>query len=159
VLTLAGLTVFVTAIAVSHPVRLAIWLGAAGIAAIAVEATVYWPTRPEPVERMAAAIAAEHPVAPVCSCNAFARNIGYYAHVTNVVTDTEADVRAVLTAPTPSLAIVDEVTLNRLEGELGRRFSRLLTIPYLDTARLRVGDLVRDPDPMKVRTVVLVRTP
>jgi hypothetical protein len=79
--------------------------------------------------------------------------------VTNVVTDTEADVRAFLTAPTSSLAMVDEVTLNRLEADLNHRFSRLLTVPYLDTARLRVGDLLRDPDPMKVRTVVLVRTP
>jgi 4-amino-4-deoxy-L-arabinose transferase-like glycosyltransferase len=158
VLTVAGLAVVIAAIATRHRMRVAVWLLAAGVSAVAVEATVYWPAHPEPVERMAAAIAAEHPAAPICSCNAFARNIGFYAHVTNVVTDTEGDVRAFLTSPTPSLAIVDEVTLNRLEADLGHRFSRLLTLPYLDTARLRVGDLVRDPDPMKVRTVVLVRT-
>ena len=159
VLTVAGLAVVIAAIVGGHRIRVAVWLVAAGVSAVAVEATVYWPAHPEPVERMAAAIAAEHPTTPICSCNAFARNIGYYAHVTNVVTDTEADVKTFLTAPTPSLAIVDEVTLNRLEADLGHRFSRLLTLPYLDTARLRVGDLVRDPDPMKVRTVVLVRTP
>jgi 4-amino-4-deoxy-L-arabinose transferase-like glycosyltransferase len=159
VLTIAGLSTAIIALIGSQRTRLRVWLVAAGLSAVAVEATVYWPSRPEPVERMAVAVAAEHPTAPVCSCNAFARNIGYYAHVTNVVTDTEADVRAFLTAPTSSLAMVDEVTLNRLEADLNHRFSRLLTVPYLDTARLRVGDLLRDPDPMKVRTVVLVRTP
>jgi len=138
---------------------LTVWLVAGSVAAVAVEATAYWPTRPEAVERIAARIATEAPRAPVCSCNLFTRNLGYYAHVTTVVRDSEPEIQEFLTTAPASLAVVDEVTLNRLEADLHRHFTRLMSVPYLDTARLRVGDLVRDPDPMKVRTVVLVRTP
>src|SRR5262249_20590426 len=49
VLTVAGLTTVIASLAASQRVRLGIWLAAAGISALAIEATVYWPTRPEPV--------------------------------------------------------------------------------------------------------------
>lgn len=154
-----GAAILVATFALRRVAALAVWVSAAAVAAVAVEATVYWPTRPEAVERVAARIAAEAPSTPVCSCNLFTRNIEYYAHVPNVIRDSEPEIQDFLTTTPGALAVVDEVTLNRLEADLHRHFTRLLSVPYLDTARLRVGDFLRDPDPMKVRTVVLIRTP
>ena len=155
----AGAAIVFATFVLPRAAAVAVWLTAAAIGAVAVESTAYWPTRPEAVERFAARVAEEHPTSPVCSCNLFTRNLGYYAHVTNVVRDTEPEIQEFLTSAAPgSLALVDDVTLNRIEGDLHRHFPRLMSAPYLDTARLRVGDFLRDPDPMKVRTVVLVST-
>jgi 4-amino-4-deoxy-L-arabinose transferase-like glycosyltransferase len=159
VLVVAGAAVVVGTLVLRRTAAVTVWLVAASIAAVAVEATAYWPTRPEAVERIAERIAAEAPASPVCSCNLFTRNLEYYAGVANVVRDSEPEIQEFLTTAPASLAVVDEVTLNRLEADLHRHFTRLMSVPYLDTARLRVGDLLRNPDPMKVRTVVLVRTP
>ena len=158
-LAASGVAIIVGSMGLRGGAKTATWLAAAAVAAVAVEATVYWPSRPEPVERIAAAIAAQSPQQPVCSCNAFTRNLGFYAHVRTVVRDSEPDIRAYLAATPQALAVVDEGTLSRFEADTGRTLTRLLTVPYLDTARLRVGDLLRDPDPAKVRSIVLVRTP
>jgi 4-amino-4-deoxy-L-arabinose transferase len=158
-LALSGVAIVVASLALRGDAKTATWLAAAAVAALAVEATVYWPARPEPVERIAAAIAAEAPHQPVCSCNAFTRNLGFYAHVPTVVRDSEPEILAYLAATPHTLAVVDSGTLGRFEADTGRTLTRLLTVPYLDTARLRVGDVLRDPDPAKVRSIVLVRTP
>lgn len=157
-LVVAGLAAVAASVILRNTARAVAWVAAAAVAAVSVEATVYWPTRPEPVERIAARIAAEAPTLPVCSCRAFARNLGYYAHVTNVIRDSDDAIQAFLETPPPSLALVDETTLNRAEAALGTRFPRVMTVPYLDPAGLRIGDVLRDPDPKKVRSIVLIRT-
>ena len=92
VIALCGVGVTVAAIAGREfgagPIA---WIALAGVAAIAVEATVFWPTRPEPVEQVAAWIDREAPGATVSVCGAFTRNLGYYAHVKTVVVDTDVD--------------------------------------------------------------------
>lgn len=157
-LILAGVAAVAASLVFRSDGRALAWIAAAAVAAISVEATIYWPTRPEPVERVAARIAAEAPTAPVCSCTAFARNLEFYAHVTNVIRDSSVGIQTFLDSAPPSLALVDAATLSRAEAALGAHFPRLLTVPYLDPARLRVGDVLRHPDPNKVRSIVLIRT-
>jgi 4-amino-4-deoxy-L-arabinose transferase-like glycosyltransferase len=154
----AGAVIVAATLILRRTTLVAAWLAAAAVGAVAIEATVYWPARPEAVERVAARVAEEAPSSPVCSCTEFTRNLAFYAHVTNVVRDTEPGIEAFLTSTPASLAVVDDVTLNRVEADLHRRFDRVMTVPYLDRARLRVGDFLRDPDPTKVRSIVLVRT-
>jgi hypothetical protein len=156
-IALSGVGVVVVAAGARGRARAIAWIALAGVAAIAVEATVFWPTRPEPVERVAAWIDREAPGATVSACGAFTRNLGYYAHVKTVVVDTDVDLPRCAEAPEASLAVLDDETLTALERREHRTFVRLLTVPYLDTARVRVGDLVRRPDPTKVRHVVLIR--
>jgi 4-amino-4-deoxy-L-arabinose transferase-like glycosyltransferase len=156
-IALAGVSVIVVAVVGRGPWKPIAWIALAGVAAIAVEATIFWPTRPEPVEQVAAWIDREAPGATVSACGAFTRNFGYYAHVKTVVVDTDVDLPRCAEAPGASLAVLDEETLTALERREHRPFERLLTVPYLDTARVRVGDLVRRPDPTKVRHVVLIR--
>jgi 4-amino-4-deoxy-L-arabinose transferase-like glycosyltransferase len=156
-IALSGVGVVVVAAGARGRARAIAWIALAAVAAIAVEATVFWPTRPEPVERVAAWIDREAPGATVSACGAFTRNLGYYAHVKTVVVDTDVDLPRCAEAPEASLAVLDDETLTALERREHRTFVRLLTVPYLDTARVRVGDLVRRPDPTKVRHVVLIR--
>jgi 4-amino-4-deoxy-L-arabinose transferase len=156
-IALSGIGVIVVAVGGRGPARAIVWIALAGVTAIAVETTVFWPTRPEPVEQVAAWIDREAPGATVSACGAFTRNLGYYAHVKTVVVDTDVDLQRCAEAPEASLAVLDDDTLAALERHERRTFARLLTIPYLDTARLRIGDLVRQPDPTKVRQVVLIR--
>jgi 4-amino-4-deoxy-L-arabinose transferase len=158
-IALAGVGVIVVAVAGRGPARPIAWLALAGVTATAVEATVFWPTRPEPVEQVAAWIDREAPGAIVSVCGAFTRNLGYYAHVKTVVIDTDVDLPGCAETPGVSLAVLDDDTLTALERQERRTFTRLMTIPYLDTARVRVGDLLRNPDPAKVRQVVLIRLP
>lgn len=161
---LAGLAFVAGSFVARETMRTLVWITAAAILAVTIEASIFWRARPEAVERVAARLveagAVDRPGSDVsvCACGAFARNLGYYAHVRTIVSDSEADVRTFLTSSAIHFAVVDEPTLNRLEAELGRRFDRLLTVPYLDTARLRLLDLLRDPDPLRVPAVVLVRT-
>ena len=156
-IALSGVGVVVVAAGARGRARTIAWIALAGVAAIAVEATVFWPARPEPVEQVATWIDREAPGATVSVCGAFTRNLGYYAHVKTVVVDTDVDLPRCAEAPEASLAVLDDETLTALERREHRTFARLLTIPYLDTARVRVGDLVRRPDPTKVRHVVLIR--
>jgi 4-amino-4-deoxy-L-arabinose transferase-like glycosyltransferase len=156
-IALSGVGVIVVAVAARGAAKPIAWIALAGVTAMAVEATVFWPSRPEPVEQVAAWIDREAPGATVSVCGAFTRNLGYYAHVKTVVVDTDVDLPRCAEAPEASLAVLDEDTLAALEQRERRTFARVLTIPYLDTARVRVGDLVRQPDPTKVRHVVLIR--
>jgi 4-amino-4-deoxy-L-arabinose transferase-like glycosyltransferase len=156
-IALSGVGVIVVAFGARGPAKPLAWIALAGVTAIAVEATVFWPTRPEPVEQVAAWIDRDAPGATVSVCGAFTRNLGYYAHVKTVVVDTDVDLPRCAEAPEASLAVLDDDTLAALERVERRTFERLLTIPYLDTARVRVGDLVRQPDPTRVRHVVLIR--
>jgi len=156
-IALSGVGVVVVAVGGRGAAKPLAWIALAGVTAMAVEATVFWPTRPEPVEQVAAWIDREAPGATVSACGAFTRNLGYYAHVKTVVVDTDVDLPRCAEAPEASLAVLDDETLTALERREHRTFARLLTVPYLDTARVRVGDLVRRPDPTKVRHVVLIR--
>jgi 4-amino-4-deoxy-L-arabinose transferase-like glycosyltransferase len=158
-IALAGVGVIMVAVAGRGFARPIGWLALAGVTAMAVEATVFWPARPEPVEQVAAWIDREAPGATVSACAALTRNLGYYAHVKTVVVDPDVDLSRCAEAPEASLAVLDDETLMALERREHRTFARLLAIPYLDTARLRVGDLVRRSDLTKARHVVLIRLP
>jgi 4-amino-4-deoxy-L-arabinose transferase len=158
-IALSGVGMVVVAAGGRGRARAIAWIALAAVAAIAVEATIFWPARPEPVEQVAAWIDREAPGAVVSACGALTRNLGFYAHVKTVVVDPDVDLPRCADAPEASLAVLDDETLTALERRERRTFARLLTIPYLDTARVRVGDLVRRPDPTKVRHVVLIRLP
>jgi len=158
-IALSGVGVMAVALAGRGLARPIAWIALAGVAATAVEAAVFWPTRPEPVEQVAAWIDREAPGATVSACGVLTRNLGYYARVKTIVIDPDVDLPGCATAPEASLAVLDDDTLAALERREGRTFARVLTIAYLDTARLRVGDLLRHPDPTKVRHVVLIRLP
>lgn len=158
-IALSGVGVLAAALAGRGLARPIAWIALAGLAATSVEAAVFWPTRPEPVEQVAAWIDRDAPGATVSVCGVLTRNLGYYTRVKTIVIDPGVDLPGCATAPGASLAVLDDDTLAALERQDGRTFARVLTIPYLDTARLRIGDLLRQPDPTKVRHVVLIRLP
>jgi hypothetical protein len=100
-------------------------------------------------------------VSAVCACGAFGRSLNFYTHVKTVFAyDTErtdAGVVAFLSRPDPVLAAVDAALLPGVERTLGRTFTRLAEVDYLDTSIWqRPGDALLSPDPSLVRHVVVV---
>jgi 4-amino-4-deoxy-L-arabinose transferase-like glycosyltransferase len=117
--------------------------------------------RPAPVEVVGDIVRAHPEVSAVCACGAFGRSLNFYTHVKTVFAyDTErtdAGVVAFLSRPDPVLAAVDAALLPGVERTLGRTFTRLAEVDYLDTSIWqRPGDALLSPDPSLVRHVVVV---
>ena len=113
----------------------------------------------EPVIVAAQAVTREGtPELRVCACGAFLRNLPFYVRSHIVPAGTQEEVNAVLSADTPTTAVIDLRKLAEAEMALSRRFERLAEIPYLNTALLRIDDFLY-PDPERaLQRVVIIRT-
>jgi 4-amino-4-deoxy-L-arabinose transferase-like glycosyltransferase len=133
----------------------------AASALVLFDRTVAVSGRPAPVEVVGAIVRAHPEVSATCACGAFGRSLNFYTHVKTVFAyDTErtdADVVAFLRRREPGLAAVDAALLPGVERALGRTFTPLAEVDYLDTSIWqRPGDALLSPDPSLVRRVVLV---
>jgi hypothetical protein len=71
------------------------------------------------------------------------------------VGDPRSEIERFLSSPDRAMAAIDSKELAALETKWGRQLPRLLEVPYLNVAALRLGDLV-DPNPSRVLQRVIV---
>jgi 4-amino-4-deoxy-L-arabinose transferase-like glycosyltransferase len=128
---------------------------ASAVAGFVLQASVFAQGRPEPVELAAASMLVDGQPSTTCACGAFTRNLNFYTHAKTVVGDPTSEIERFLSSPDRVTAAVDSKALAALEAKWGRRLPRLLEVPYLNVAALRMGDLV-DPDPSRVLQRVVV---
>jgi hypothetical protein len=113
--------------------------------------------RPAAVEQMAALVH-EHRQAdePVGTYRVFVRNLGFYSGVRQAALFDDDATLDFLQAPDRVLLVLPEADLARLQSLVERPLARLASVPYVDTAGIRLGTLL-GPDPARhVETVVLV---
>jgi 4-amino-4-deoxy-L-arabinose transferase-like glycosyltransferase len=113
--------------------------------------------RPEPVERMAALVAAHRTAdQPVGEYQVFVRNLVFYAGFEQTRLDDEASAIQFAQSGQPVLLVVRERDLPRIEAGAARQLRRLGEVRYLNTANLKVRTLLW-PDPSRdVENVLLV---
>ncbi len=130
-------------------------IAASTILLFVVQGWVLAPGQPEVVQRVAQAARAYDAPAEICTCGAFGRNLVFYTHAKTSFGATAEEVRRILEAPTPVLAIVDAGMLSALDPD-ANRYRRLFEARYLNTGLLRIGTFIH-PDPARdLQRVVLV---
>ena len=145
------------------PRRVVPWAiaGAAGTALVVFHLTLLAPSRPEPVEVIAAAIRADGDGREVCACGALGRSLPFYAGKRAVIADVHAqytdELLYYLQTEAPHLVVADARVLERVEEKIGRTFPRLTSVTYLNTGIWQRGESLLAPDPRHVQRVVLVR--
>jgi 4-amino-4-deoxy-L-arabinose transferase-like glycosyltransferase len=120
------------------------------------QAAVLSGARPAPVERIAAVVADAYlPGTQVATYNVFVRNLVFYSEVpqVQVYDDTQA-VTVLRDGPALLVAPADDVA--RLERLSGTSLRRLATATYLNTAALRLDQILFPLPAQDLETVVLV---
>ena len=130
---------------------------AAAITVLAVHASILAMPGHEPVVVAAQAIVTNQaPGTTACGCGAFLRNLPFYVRARTVPAGTQEEVDAVLRQPDVTLAAIDVRKLSESEAAANRRFERLIEMPYLNAALLRLDDFIRpDPDHALQRIAVI----
>ena len=114
--------------------------------------------RPEPVEQMAEYVQAHRSGGePVGEYRAFVRNLIFYARVPQVDLYDEAVAVGFMKSPDRVLMIVREADLPRLQQSSGVTMKTLARVRYLDTAGLRLRDVLW-PNPAEDIAAVLLVT-
>jgi 4-amino-4-deoxy-L-arabinose transferase-like glycosyltransferase len=133
---------------------------AAGAALTIYNNSVMSPSRPEPVEVVAASIRADSADREVCACGALGRSLPFYAGtravIANVTSDYTAELIYYLENHIPRVLVVDARVLEVVERQLGRTFRRLHAITYLNTSVWQRGETLIAPDPLQVQRVVVI---
>lgn len=113
--------------------------------------------RPEPVERMAALVAAERTAGePVGEYQAFVRNLVFYTGHRHVELYDESRALDLLRSPERVLLVVRASDLARLESISGVSARRLGQVEYLNTANIRLRTLLAPIPQQDLETVLLV---
>ena len=112
--------------------------------------------RPEPVEQMAALVAAHRSSEPVGTYQVFVRNLGFYRGAPQRDLFNEELALDFLKSPQPVLLVVRAVDLPRLETVSGIATRRLGQVRYLNTANIRLRTLLAPIPDQDVETVLLV---
>jgi hypothetical protein len=133
---------------------------AAGAALTIYNNSVMSPSRPEPVEVVAASIRTHSADREVCACGALGRSLPFYAGtravIANVTSDYTAELIYYLENHIPRVLVVDARVLEVVERQLGRTFRRLHAITYLNTSVWQRGETLIAPDPLQVQRVVVI---
>jgi 4-amino-4-deoxy-L-arabinose transferase-like glycosyltransferase len=148
VIIACGAAAAVAALALAPRIGLGVLTGAAAATLLGLQASVFSPARPEPVEVIGAAVRAQGPEPTVCTCGAFTRNLVFYARHFTLWGETDEAARRILEQMNHTIVVVDAEMLNRIEAASGRRYVRLAEVTYLNFASLRAEDLIR-PDPSR----------
>ena len=160
-MTVIGALVAVATLVVPRRVVPAVVAAAGGAALVVFNLSLMAPSRPEPVEVIAAAIRAEGQGNDVCACGALGRSLPFYAGRRAVIADVNAahtdELIHHLNMDRPYLLVVDENVLSGVEERLGRAFPRLAAVTYLNTSAWQRGETLLSPDPRQVQRVVLIR--
>jgi 4-amino-4-deoxy-L-arabinose transferase-like glycosyltransferase len=144
--------------ALTLPPRIALptLTAAAAATLFALQASVLWLGRPEPVEVVAGVVRAQGHERTVCTCGAFTRNLVFYSHHPTLVGETDEDAQRLLEQADPALVVLDEPMLARIERATGRTFVRLADVSYLNTNALRADDLLHPDAARKIQRILLV---
>jgi 4-amino-4-deoxy-L-arabinose transferase-like glycosyltransferase len=136
---------------------LAVVLGGAATL-LALHFQVFSPPRPSPVERAAATLrAAWREGHTLGTYHAFGRNQIFYSGLPRLDLVTADQTVDFLGSAAPVIALIRQGDLAPLESRIAKPLRRLDRIDYVDTAALRIGDLLR-PDPDGVRQRILIVT-
>lgn len=131
---------------------------AAATTILAIQAAVMTVPGNEAVVRVAAAITREQAEAvDVCACGAFLRNLPFYTRRRTIPAGSQAQVDAALSSPGPIVAAIDMRKLADAEAKAYLSVDRLLEVPYLNTALLRIDDFVHPVPERAVQRVVVIR--
>jgi 4-amino-4-deoxy-L-arabinose transferase-like glycosyltransferase len=161
IMTALGVVAAIAALLV--PRRVVPWaIACAAAAALVVfHLTLLAPTRPEPVEIIAAAIRADGEGRGLCACGALGRSLPFYAGQRAIIADVHSgytdELVYYLQANDPHLVVADERVLEQVERRLGRTFPRVTSVTYLNSGIWQRGESLLAPDPRHVQRVVLVR--
>ena len=113
--------------------------------------------RPEPVEEMAALVAAQRTQSePVGQYQVFVRNLVFYAGFKQEELYDEARALDFVKSPRRVLLVVREADLPRLESVAGVSLMRLGRVRYLNTANLKLRTLLWPLPDQDLETVLLV---
>ena len=113
--------------------------------------------RPEPVEQMAALVAAQRTQAePVGEYQVFVRNLVFYAGFAQEELYDEERALNFVQSPQRVLLVIRETDLPRLESVAGVSLRRLGQVRYLNTANLKLRTLVWPLPDQDLETVLLV---
>jgi 4-amino-4-deoxy-L-arabinose transferase-like glycosyltransferase len=112
--------------------------------------------RPEPVETMAALIAANRTSEEVGSYQVFVRNLIFYTRFRQVELFNEARALDFLKSPRRVLMVVRATDLPRLQSLSGVTPRQLGQVQYLNTANLRLGQVLSPLPDQDLETVLLV---
>jgi|TARA_B100000315_G_scaffold131595_2_gene121127 4-amino-4-deoxy-L-arabinose transferase-like glycosyltransferase len=136
---------------------LAVVLGGA-VTLLSLHFQVLSPPRPSPVERAAATLSeAWREGHTLGTHRAFGRNQIFYSGLPRRELVTPDQVVDFLESPAPAIAVIRRRDLAPLESRIAGPLRRLDRIDYVDTAALRIGDLLH-PDLESVRQRVLIVT-
>ena len=130
---------------------------AAAATIIALQAAVMTVPGTEAVVRVAAEITRQPADGVnICACGAFLRNLPFYTGRRTIAAGSQAQVDEALSSA-PLLAAIDRKKLDDAEAKGYVSIDRLLEVPYLNTALLRIDDFMH-PDPQRaVQRVVVIR--
>jgi 4-amino-4-deoxy-L-arabinose transferase-like glycosyltransferase len=129
----------------------------AALALLAAQFGALTGVRPEPVEQMAALIA-RHRTAreSVGEYQAFVRNLIFYSRFSQTELFGEDQAVRFMKSPERVLMVVRDIDLPRLEMLSGFAMRRLGQVKYVNTANLKLRQLVRPMPEDDVQTVLLV---
>ena len=155
IIAAGGVTAIVSIFA-PPKVTVGVITGAAAATLLALQARVFSPARPEPVEVIAAALRAHGSEPTVCTCGAFTRNLGFYSHRPTLVGELDEHAQRILEQQNHTIVVVEREMLDRIEQASGRRYVRLAEVTYLNVAALRADDLVNTDPAGRLQQIVLV---
>ncbi len=152
----AGVVTAMASVFAPPKVTVGVITGAAAATLLALQASVFSPARPEPVEVIAAAVRAQGSEPTVCTCGAFTRNLPFYSHRPRLVGELDEHAQRILDQQNHTIVVVERQMLDRIEQASGRRYVRLAEVTYLNVAALRADDLLNSDPTRRLQQIVLV---
>ncbi len=153
----AGLVLAGTAMSRRWQMLPAIATGCAAAVVLSAQFGALVGIRPEPVEQMAALVAAQRTQSePVGEYQVFVRNLVFYAGFTQEELYDEARALDFLKSPQRVLLVIREADLPRLESVAGVSLTRLGEVKYLNAANLKLRTLLWPLPDQDLETVLLV---
>ena len=153
----AGLVLAGTALTQRWHLLPAVATGSAAALLLSVQFGALVGVRPEPVEQMAALVAAQRTQSePVGEYQVFVRNLVFYAGFRQEELYDEARALDFIKSPRRVLLVIRETDLPRLESVAGVSLMRLGQVRYLNTANLKLRTLLWPLPDQDIETVLLV---
>jgi hypothetical protein len=131
--------------------------GASAVFMLAVQFGALSGIRPEPVEEIAALIRANRTDERIGEFQVFVRNLTFYTGVKQTELFNQPQAREFIASPEPVLLVARERDLAQIEALTGTPLTRLGSVRYLDTANIRLRNLLAPLPEQDIETIVLVR--
>ncbi|MGE3403939.1 MAG: ArnT family glycosyltransferase [Vicinamibacterales bacterium] len=132
--------------------------GTSAVFMLAVQFGALSGVRPEPVEEVAALIRANRTTERIGEFQVFVRNLTFYTGVRQTELFNHPQAREFVSSAEPVLLVVRERDLQQIEALTDTPITRLGEVRYLDTANIRLRNLLAPLPDQDIETIVLVRT-